>query len=149
MESTLKPQKENVEQLIGVTGSVKKKVDGLEKAIGEVKVFFETGDWTKAKPVHVLATYCVFYERVYEDQPLEIIQEKARVRKFASNAFGMVFKGDWALYIEYVRWIWKRERERIEYQKRRGNRQATFRQTYRLFFGRSMDDFMFYLQQSR
>lgn len=92
----------------------------IDEYIAESTKRAGTGDWEGAKPHHLVGLYIVCHERVYGVKPIEIAPSTFLfVTQMAKHQLRARFDDDTTAAVEYMRWLWDRERNRREYQDRR------------------------------
>jgi hypothetical protein len=101
--------------------------------VDETRECIEHGDWSLAKPMHLVALYAELHERVYRVAPAELDPKArtlaaVRARKLLDAQFG----GDCGKFAEYARWCFNREKGRVEWRAREGREQT--RISWGLFF---------------
>ena len=93
-----------------------------EKAMFVVRTMFATGDWTRATPIHLVATFALLHRSTYGVLPGELDAVTLfRVRLHATKFFVQEFDSDWSKFVQYARWVWTREKQREEWRKRNNN----------------------------
>ena len=118
-----------------------------EKALFVVREMFASGDWTKATPIHLVATYAILHRQTYGILPGELdAKELHRARAHATGFFVDELDSDWAKFVLFSRWVWAREKQREEW--RRTNNQD-FRLSIRAFFSKNtLTDWLVTLNRS-
>lgn len=96
----------------------KRRTVSLEKAREEAAAMMREGDWTGAKARHLVGLYANMHEHVYGVEPEELRTKKtmAAALSSAKRMIEKEFKGEIARAVSFIRWTWKRERDR---EKRR------------------------------
>lgn len=112
-----------------VNGSAERQ---LFRAREECEVLAKGGEWVGAAPRHFVALYADLHEKVYETRAAEVGRKKDFLG--ACSAAGRLlreeFGGENRAFADYMRWVWRRERER---EKRRTNGDGR-RITWQLMF---------------
>jgi hypothetical protein len=93
-----------------------------ERLAQEIQRHIATNDWRGAGAQHLVALYCECHEQVYGVRATEL--DQGREFAFAANeATGLVsreFDDKIERAVEYVRWVWVRERSREAWRIREG-----------------------------
>lgn len=103
--------------------------------------------WDVAEPRHLVALYAWCHEQVYGVAPAELVGYAWAGA--VSAALALVrneFRGDVPSAVDFLRWVWARERERESWRRRNRPDGGGSRIGWRLQFGRAMlTDYRIYL----
>ena len=115
---------EALSELVGKMKPKRARGPSLVKARVEVRAMLADGDFSNARPTHLVALYEWCHEQVYGVRPLEMEQgDNWKMAVFAAaRLVKHEFRDDMAATVEFVRWTWRRERWREG--KRRETNQA-------------------------
>lgn len=118
----------------------------IAEARCEMDLMSDQRDWSRARGEHLVALYCWCHEQVYGVEPalpVKAWQEGARLAvEFAARHF----QGDLERVVDFMRWTWKREKEREEW--RRSHNRDGGRIGLRLQFGDAlMPDYKLHLHR--
>jgi hypothetical protein len=82
----------------------------------------ESGNWKDATPNDFVGLYAVCHKMVYGVLPDELNEKKlyALARKRIASVLHSQFDDDPAELAEFVRWVWTREAERVQWAKSKG-----------------------------
>lgn len=96
----------------------------------------ETRQWDAAQPGHLVALYCWCHEHVYGAPPGELQQGSTwwLAQQAARRQVQQEFREDVVAAVDFVRWVWQREKGR-EAKRRRDGTGGDFRIGWRLQFG--------------
>jgi hypothetical protein len=113
---------------------LKKVCNAKEKfalADGQMQEMRDAKDWSKAKGKHLVAIYAWLHADTYKVDPIELLDGKTFMGACmaADKLIRDVFGGDAERAVQYVSWVWRRERAKLA--KYSGN---TFRIGWRLVF---------------
>jgi len=89
--------------------------------IEDVRRRWKEGDWDGMKPGRLVAVYYVCHEMVYDVAPTEV--DTAGNWKRAMMGAGKLVKelGSVDAALEFIRWVWLRERGREKWRRDNGN----------------------------
>jgi hypothetical protein len=108
-----------------------------ERALQRVSNSFETGDWSASMPLDLVATYALCHRFVYKVDASELTPSELHKAKLIANRFFVKeFERDLSQFVEYARWVFKREKMRET--KRVGDELNGQRIGWRLFFSGSL-----------
>lgn len=90
---------------------------GYEKARAETDALAaaERDDpevWASAQPKHLVALYSLLHEQVYGVAPVELKDVWKGVVSAAKSMLEKEFNKDAKAFVEFIRWTWRRERNR-------------------------------------
>jgi hypothetical protein len=83
----------------------------LQRAIAEVTEMQESGEWEELETRHLVALYAQLHERVYGAAPVELVADWAPALSAARKLQRDEFGDEPSRMLEWMRWVWKRERE--------------------------------------
>lgn len=87
----------------------------------QVREMMETEDWDDAKPQHFVALFVILFTWCYEVEPADMQgQELLAARSSARRLLEKEFAGDPYATLAYMKWTWKREKEREEWRRNKG-----------------------------
>lgn len=110
----------------------------FDRAMTDVSDLMASGDWSKAKPIHVFALYCHLHEHVYGVPPGETgSADRTRACFQVANLIRSQFDGKISEMVDFVRWAWQREESRESWRRENG-RLSGFRLGSRLLFSGTM-----------
>lgn len=120
-------------RMVGVGKPRAKRRPSPTRVREEVIAMLGSGDFSKARPMHLVALYEWLHLQVYgvRAAELEVASTWHAASFAASRLVEQQFRGDVEAAIEFVRWTWTRERERA---KTRKEGQQVFRVGWRLQF---------------
>ncbi len=96
----------------------------LIKATERIGVMIGSTDWTDARPVDFVALYVWFHERVYKVAPLMSSQERHLAALMVGRVLNSEFSSNNADMAVFMRWVWKREWERMRWLKEQNRPQG-------------------------
>lgn len=99
---------------------------GYEKARAETNALAaaERDDpevWASAQPKHLVALYSLLHEQVYGVAPVELKDVWKGVVSAAKGMLEKEFNKDAKAFVEFIRWTWRRERNRETKRKSEGS----------------------------
>lgn len=101
----------------------------------ETREMIRSQSFAGAKPSHFVALYELMHEQVYGVEATDMTNEQRRRAGFRASQFlGTECNGDPELFARYVRWFWRREKERETWRK---EEQRVYRATWGAAFSRS------------
>lgn len=84
----------------------------VEAALDEANAMRKAGDWTAARPRHLVALYVQLHAHVYGVQPTELRGKTwTAACLMASRLLEREFTGDTARFVAFIAWTWKCERK--------------------------------------
>lgn len=95
------------------------KLSDLEIALRNARERARTGEWSGANGPILVGLYALLHEKVYGILPTEL-EEKQEFKRAAGNARRLLdssFNGDGDAFVEFAKWVWKREEGRIKWSK--------------------------------
>jgi hypothetical protein len=108
-----------------------------DKALDDGHAMLLSGEWDEARPIHFVAAYALLHKKVYAVECSELTPQ---ARLYASGAAARMLRDEFgderAEMAEFLRWTWKREKEREAW--RRAKNRAGGRIGWRLQFGGSL-----------
>ncbi len=108
----------------------------LAKAIDEAKELLSKNGWSYAEPKHLVGLYAVLHEQVYGVAPDELVEAYPGAVSAAARLVRDEFEGKVYRAVEFLRWVWSRERAR---EKRRAPGEGAARLGWRFMFaGRAL-----------
>jgi hypothetical protein len=106
----------------------------MHTATDEVQCMWNAKIWTKATPVHFVALYIVFHEKVYGVFPAEMNPATRFLAVMqAALLLKSQFNGDPLAMATFMTWVWTRETGREKWRKEHKRSGATL--GWRLQFG--------------
>jgi hypothetical protein len=94
----------------------------ISKAKGEMDAMSDSGVWTSARGVHLVALYSWLHTAVYGVEPAELDGKAWALASVMAQRFcAQHFEGDFAGCVEFMRWCWKREASREEWRRAHHN----------------------------
>lgn len=110
---------------------------GIDRMMGEAQEMRASGDWSKGRPVHLVAVYAWCHEQTYEVFPTELVGLNwMAAASSAAKLLREEFDGSVERGIAFLKWTWGREREREEW--RRANSKEGGRISWRAQFQQRM-----------
>lgn len=107
----------------------------LEAGIMAAKEYSRSQDWSDAKPRDIVGLYAMCHEAVYGVEPEEL-KQRAEMRAavgMASRLLRNCFDDEIAELIDFMRWVWAKEKKKIDWMKEK-NYPVVKRIGYRLQF---------------
>ena len=92
-------------------------VSGYEQARAQAEEFAKSGTWGDAEPRHLVGLYALLHEQVYGVPPEELKDAWKTAVGAAKHMLEKEFAGDMRALIEFIRWVWKKERRREDMRK--------------------------------
>ena len=112
----------NTREFLGADKPKRERGPNKAKIRREIREMIGRKDFEGAKPSHLVALYEYCHEMVYGEAPLEI--DSPTTWKMATYAAGRLvkkhFEGDAVSAVEFVRWTWVREKQRLSWRAKRG-----------------------------
>jgi hypothetical protein len=106
----------------------------LEKAVAEADANRVSGDWSAAKPAHLVGLYALAHRRIYGVEPLELEADFLGAVSAAKKLVADAFEGDVVRALDFVGWVWvgeeKRERERRSKDEKKNDYRITWRSQF-------------------
>lgn len=96
------------------------------RAMQEMNAMRTANDWSRCRPVHLVALYCWCHNAIYGVPPDELTTGQAgkRARQAAvgaaRNLLGREFGGNVPAMVKFIQWVWQRAREKEEWAARSG-----------------------------
>jgi hypothetical protein len=90
--------------------------------------------WAEFKPRNLVALYCLLHGHVYGVTPEEVRDHFAQATRTAKAMLEHEFDGDAGRMIEFMRWVWSREMNKLKTR----DVSSDFRIGWRLQFARTM-----------
>lgn len=90
---------------------------GLVKLTNQTKSMMDGDDWSKAQPMHLVGLYIILHKMVYGVAPTLDAQELAFAKVAAREFMRTKCKGKFDIGLEFMRWVWSRERNREQYRR--------------------------------
>ena len=98
-------------------GAGTKRPTGLARQLTETHTMMKSDDWSKAKASHLVALYSILHEMVYGVAP-ELKGDELKLAKLSAGTFlKSRCSGNFVKAVEYMKWVWKRERGREEWRR--------------------------------
>lgn len=95
----------------------KRNATGLAKQITETHAMMKSDDWSQAKASHLVALYVILHEKIYGVAP-ELKGDELKQAKLVAGQFLKTrCKGKFEKAVEYMKWVWKRERGREDWRR--------------------------------
>lgn len=93
----------------------------FDKAMRDAAAMMKSGDFSTAKPLVIYALYCLMHEAVYGIATPETTTNDRRNGCFmVSGLLRREFNGDVVALVDFVRWSWNREVEKLKWAKSKG-----------------------------
>lgn len=109
----------------------------MARARAEMDLLSESGDWSGARPAHLVALYGWMHRAVYGVEAAELDGKAfAQATAMAGRFIEREFAGKPAAAVEFIGWVWKREAEREKFRRENGREGG--RIGWRLQFGPHM-----------
>jgi hypothetical protein len=107
-----------------------------------------SGDWSGARPLTFVALHAWLHERVYGVPYSPTPDDRLNASRAAGRMLKADFRGDAAEMAAFMRWCWRREREREEWRRQNGRSGGSI--GWRLQFGpHLLTDYRIDLQRQR
>lgn len=84
----------------------------MTNAIAETKEMIAKRGWSWAEPKHLVALYAVLHEQVYGVEAAELVEGWPAAVSAAARLVREEFDDKVHAAVEYLRWVWARERAR-------------------------------------
>lgn len=110
---------EAAEHMAALVSTVPAKTNstGLARQLRETRVMMKSDDWANAKASHLVALYSILHEMVYGVAP-ELKGDDLKLAKYAAGSFLKTkCGGKFPKALEFMRWVWTRERGREEWRR--------------------------------
>lgn len=107
------------------------------RCLGEATRFCMEEDWTQAQPRHFVAFYALCHKSVYGVGPLLASKERAAAMSAARRMLERYFGGKVDGLIDYMRWVWLKERE-DEQRRKFAGAVSDWRVSWRYQFSESL-----------
>jgi hypothetical protein len=110
----------------------------IERNTDEATAFKDRNDWTQAEAKHFVAVYYKMHAFVYDALPEELHAENqwlgavSATKKLIADSFSVQGKPCNDAVIDFIRWVWDRERRRYKQAKEQGRDHT--RITWRMMF---------------
>lgn len=93
----------------------------VQNMMATAKLHFKAGEWGAATSHDVVALYALFHEHVYGVVPTELVGKEwmgaaSQAKRFIREHFGESIPA----VVEYMRWLWTREKEREQWRRDNG-----------------------------
>jgi len=106
----------------------------VRRMVGEARKMAQDLDHVKVTPSLIVALYYLCHQEVYGAEPVELVGESWRDACLAvGRLIKQEFDGEARAVVEFVRWVWRRERWR---ESRRHEGERKWRVTWRQQFVR-------------
>ena len=94
---------------------------GIAKTTAQMEEMRGARDWSDARPAHLVALYCVLHAWCYGVPAAEVIgltwlAASSAAAKMIRDEFG----GEIGESIDFMRWVWKREKSRERWRRENG-----------------------------
>jgi hypothetical protein len=113
----LRPEGERVR---APAGGRRRDLPDVEIAIAAADVAARSGDWDSATPKTFVGLYAWCHRATYHVDAQELLQKAEFVAacRAASKILQHDFEDDGGAFALFIRWAWKREKERVEWAQR-------------------------------
>lgn len=99
-----------------------KKKTAFEKSVDVATKRAKIGNWFNSTGEDFVGLYGICYKLVYGRLPTDINTQKEfkDIVKLATMIYDTYFRNDPDSFVEFVKWTWEREMQRIEYSFKKG-----------------------------
>lgn len=90
----------------------------VRRFVEQAREMMTSGDWSEAKPHHMVGLYMILYEECYRVPPSELVgREFMGARSSAARMLSEVFRGEVGELVEFIKWTWRREFKTEEWRR--------------------------------
>lgn len=129
---------QTIDEFIASTSKPRRRASSaraMELAMEQTQALFDGRDFARFRGVNFVGLYAIFHRETYGIAPLELAEGDAwfGASSAAQKMLETDFKGAPLVMVEFMRWVWARERKSVK-RKRAEGEAVTFRIGWRFQF---------------
>lgn len=105
----------------GVSRSKRDRLPLIDQYLEDAKQRAQSGEWSGANGTTWIGLYVLCFQMVYGQRPIDLDKPMmAFLSRAGTGALRSHFKDNTGELVEYVKWVWDREKRRGEWAKKNG-----------------------------